>query len=292
MSQIGQFIKLLFWKYVPFFRPANCIIKGSFIFSFKTIIKISDSSELIINGNADFTDSIVILNNTKFTAGSIVCSGTSLVMQNSNLNLTNKNHFKGSNINLVNSEILADHDFRVHKSIWNINKSNLRIGNYFFSSGEQILNFTFKNAQLICKSNVRIQSNINIDGGIVEIGENSFINSGSKISSIKSIKIGSYVMISYDCILFDNNSHSIDYLNRREEIDAGFPNGTKIISTSQILSDPVVIGDDVWIGARAMILKGVNVGFRSIIAAGSIITKDVGDDAKVYGNPDKLNKIN
>ena len=52
--------------------------------------------------------------------------------------------------------------------------------------------------------------------------------------------------------------------------------------------DPIVIEDDVWIGARVIILKGVTIGKGSIIGAGSVVTKDVEPYSIVGGNPAKL----
>ena len=56
------------------------------------------------------------------------------------------------------------------------------------------------------------------------------------------------------------------------------------------VSKPVVIGDDVWIGARSIILKGVHVGKGAVIAAGAVVTKDVPEYAIVGGVPAKVIK--
>ena len=99
-------------------------------------------------------------------------------------------------------------------------------------------------------------------------------------------------MISYDCLIFDNNSHSLNYTDRREEIDHGFPNGTMQKETDKIDTKPLVIQNDVWIGTKAMIMKGVTIEARSVIAAGTVITKDVPHDVLVYDNPNKYRKLN
>ena len=51
------------------------------------------------------------------------------------------------------------------------------------------------------------------------------------------------------------------------------------------MSEPIEIGDNVWIGARAIILKGVTIGAGSVVAAGSVVTKDVGPGELVAGSP-------
>ena len=83
----------------------------------------------------------------------------------------------------------------------------------------------------------------------------------------------------------DNDAHPIDYLQRRRsyEKEVGMENYRQKIGTA-----PIEIGDDVWIGARCQILKGVHIGARSIIAAGSVVTKDVPADCIAGGNPAKV----
>ena len=55
--------------------------------------------------------------------------------------------------------------------------------------------------------------------------------------------------------------------------------------------EPVIIGDDVWIGGRVIILPGVTIGSHSIIAAGAVVTKDVPEWAIVGGTPAKVLKF-
>jgi len=123
-------------------------------------------------------------------------------------------------------------------------------------------------------------------GGSIEIGNNVNIGKKTSIRSSESIKIGDYVLISANVIILDNNSHSLDFKERRIDIDES-RNGYQ-----QSKSSPIIIGNDVWIGARAVILKGVKIGNRSIIAAGSVVTKNVPNDSIYAGNPAKLVKMN
>ena len=97
-------------------------------------------------------------------------------------------------------------------------------------------------------------------------------------------------MISPDVWIQDNNSHSIyaqdrliDTLGSRDFNVVGIDNTNTIVK-------PIIIGDSVWIGRRAMIMKGVNIGERSIVAAGAVVTKDVPPDVIVAGNPAKIVK--
>ena len=77
--------------------------------------------------------------------------------------------------------------------------------------------------------------------------------------------------------VFDLDGHPIDAeLRRRGEPTP--PDGIR----------PVILGNDVWIGAGAIILKGVSIGDRSIVAAGSVVTRPVPADTVVAGNPAKV----
>lgn len=100
---------------------------------------------------------------------------------------------------------------------------------------------------------------------------NSFINSGAKIRCHNSITIGDDCAISHDFTLMDSDAH---YLNGDNH------------------ANPVVIKDHVWIGTRVTILSGVTVGEGAVIAAGSVVTKDVPAHCLVGGNPAKVIKEN
>ena len=96
------------------------------------------------------------------------------------------------------------------------------------------------------------------------------------------IVVGNNVNIGGDCIIMDHDAHPHAYLQRRSLFleNVGWQSYLETIPSS-----PICIDDDVWIGARCMILKGVHIGARSIIAAGSVVTKDIPADVIAGGNP-------
>lgn len=61
-------------------------------------------------------------------------------------------------------------------------------------------------------------------------------------------------------------------------------------SSNCVISSPVKLGNDVWIGANSTVLKGVEIGNRTIVAAGSVVTKSFPSDVLVAGNPAKIVK--
>jgi acetyltransferase-like isoleucine patch superfamily enzyme len=99
--------------------------------------------------------------------------------------------------------------------------------------------------------------------------------SGVVLYCTKEIVIDDYVNLGVGVKIYDTDFHSINFYARR------------ICDGKSIKSAPVRIGEDVWIGANAIILKGVTIGPRSIVGAGSIVTKDVPPDTFVAGVPAK-----
>jgi len=119
-----------------------------------------------------------------------------------------------------------------------------------------------------------------IKEGTIEVGNNCGFTS-TVISSRTSIKIGNNVKIGGNSRIFDHDYHSLNYFERRDSLSDA--QGTKSL--------PVVIGDDVFIGANSTILKGVTIGARCIIGTGSVVAlKNIPEDSIVAGNPAKIIK--
>ena len=94
----------------------------------------------------------------------------------------------------------------------------------------------------------------------------------------QSIVIGNYVNIGADTILLDSDAHSLSFLDRRND---------KLDFKNKV-NKPIIIGDDVLIGTRCIILKGVHIGARSIIGSGSIVVNDIPEDCIAAGNPARV----
>lgn len=117
----------------------------------------------------------------------------------------------------------------------------------------------------------------------IRIGASTFVGGHTLIAATMSIEIGSDVLISHQCIVTDSDNHSLKLSERRNDID-GWRKGRKS-DWSTTARRPVVIKDGAWLGARAIILKGVTVGEGAIVGAGAVVTKDVPDWTIVAGNP-------
>lgn len=132
------------------------------------------------------------------------------------------------------------------------------------------------------------------EGNIV-IGNHSYIGGGSFISR-SSITIGENVTIAWGGTIYDHDSHSLNHLDRRKDIDDELEcirAGRNFIENkdwSNVNSKPIVIKDDAWIGMNVIILKGVTIGRGAIVGAGSVVTKDVPDWCVAAGNPARVVK--
>lgn len=122
------------------------------------------------------------------------------------------------------------------------------------------------------------------NGGEIEIGSNCYVGEGTRIWSQVSIRIGNDVLISHLVDIHDTDGHPINADDR--VLDGRFIlQGKGYLTPTRTVSAPIVIGDRVWIGFKASILKGVKIGEGAIIAAGSVVTRDVPPYTVVAGNP-------
>lgn len=111
--------------------------------------------------------------------------------------------------------------------------------------------------------------------GIIIIGDNVQIGYGTIIHSSKSVSIGSNTQIAAQCYIID--------------ADHGTALG-ELMQKQPLKSAPINIGEDVWIGTQCTILKGVTIGDHAVVAANSVVNKDVPPYAIVAGSPAKIIK--
>jgi maltose O-acetyltransferase len=167
----------------------------------------------------------------------------------------------GLAINLVMTRIYLRKCNKVGKMIFTkgrpqiTNKGTLIIGNY--------------NSIWSKISNTRLSAH---SGGYLEIGNHNYIN-GAFISASCKVVLGNNIKIGPQTMIMDSDFHDTSDHNKEG------------------LSMEIIIEDDVWLGARCTILKGVHIGKGAVVAVGAIVTKDVPANAIVGGIPAKIIKM-
>ncbi len=123
-------------------------------------------------------------------------------------------------------------------------------------------------------------------GGSIMVGDWCYIGEGTRIWSSSSITIGDRVLIAHNVNIFDSMTHPLGARQRHEHFKAILLNGHP--SNIDLGEQPVTIANDVWIGTNACLLRGVSIGEGAIVAAGSVVTKDVPPYTIVAGNPARV----
>ncbi len=127
-----------------------------------------------------------------------------------------------------------------------------------------------KNSKFIIGDNFRAKYNFKINclnGGILKIGNNVFINNNCDITAMKKIEIGNNVLIGHNLLVIDHDH------NYKKNI-------------KNYVSNEIKIGNNVWIGANVTILKGVKIGNNVVVGANSLICKDVEDNCIITEEKD------
>ncbi len=149
------------------------------------------------------------------------------------------------------------------------NKFNISIGKFSIIRGELL---TFQH------------------GGKIVIGDYCYIGEQSKIWSSINVKIGNRVLIAHNVNIHDNNAHPLDSEQRHNQFKLIISEKCHPKEDKTLNEKPIIIEDDVWIGFNSTILKGVTIGKGAIVAACTLVTKDVPQNVIVAGNPAQIIK--
>ena len=123
---------------------------------------------------------------------------------------------------------------------------------------------------------VRVRGRVIINGGgVVKVGPDTLLN-GCWIGARTTVTVGARCLIS-DCDITDSDFHNLDPARRHEPPD-------------ERTQRPVQIGDNVWIGAHAMVLKGTTIGHDSVVGAAAVVRGTVEPGVVVLGNPAQVAK--
>ncbi len=157
-------------------------------------------------------------------------------------------------------------------------------------------------AQAACRNgskdvkNILIGNNCMIRGilttcgkGKIVIGDNTYLGIGSHIGSVENVTIGNDVIIAGHTHIYDNNNHPTDPAERLQMTQSGDFFGP-LWSWERSDHKQIIIEDNVWIGEKCAILKGVKIGKGAIVGCNSVVTHDVPEYTIVAGNPAKIVK--
>lgn len=151
-----------------------------------------------------------------------------------------------------------------------------------------ILNASDTSASIQIGEHCRIDGELFVfgHGGKIQFGDWCFLGKNSRVWSAERITVGSRVLISHGVSIMDSLTHPLDPVARHQQfkdiVTRGHP------KRIDLQESPVVIEDDVWIGAGCTVLKGVSIGARAVVGAGSVVTKSVPPDVIVAGNPARV----
>jgi len=132
--------------------------------------------------------------------------------------------------------------------------------------------------KLLVGDRVRLVSTVAItelvvgQGGTLEIGESAFINYGCSIAASQLVRIGPRCNIGTHVIMMDNDFHRVEPERRTDRPE----------------SRPIILEENVWLGARVIVLRGVTVGAGSVIGAGSVVTRDIPPRSVAAGLPARV----
>lgn len=124
--------------------------------------------------------------------------------------------------------------------------------------------------------------------GKVTFGDYTRLGKNSIIRCVERVIIGAYTAIADNVVISDNGNHPVDPVFRRKMKEDALDGDLRFWKHSP--HAPVIIGENVWICESVRINRGVTIGNNSIVAAGSIVTKDVPDNCIVAGIPAKVIK--
>ena len=246
-------------------RNISRLMKYLIGFNWKSKIKLHPSATMTVHKSVVFrkgkinigkNSSLIIEENVKINAKIFISENCNLLIR--------KNSFINNSIIEIQNQSIVD----------------LGEGGILEGSEKYPIYIRVNNGTLHLAEKVIIRANISVQfGGILTIGKHSGIGYGSEIRCEERIDIGEYVVISYDVCIYDTNTHSTDWKERRKRIDNGYPNG--MWEKLKPDTKPIHIGDDVWIGKGATILKGCIIGKRNIIGIRTTLSNEQIEDDSV-----------
>lgn len=150
--------------------------------------------------------------------------------------------------------------------------------------GARIVNLATRN-DMVFEGPSAIRGILRLDrSGAITIGEHCYLGDNTILSAHTQIEIGPCTLLAHNVQIFDNDSHPVNAFQREIQFRRMLGDKSRVAAL-EIGAAPVKIGSRVWIGMGSLVMKGVEIGDDSIVAAGSVVTSSIPSGVIVGGNP-------
>lgn len=274
------FYRTIFNKGIVHQYEGSKVYIASDSFSKNSVISVGNNASLIIQQGVKITGEIKIGSNSSLIIkANTIIEGIQIVIgDNSNVVIGENcsfNSFYNGRLSIgVNCVINISNDCHFENIRWLIENATISIGkNCTYICPENHLgSIVMYSGNLTIGEYVFIQASIATRfNGIVSIGDFAGIGYNTEIRSEESVSIGKYALISYNVSIFDTNTHTIDWEERRRLKHKYHPQRMGMADESKPDTKPIIIGDDVWLGKGVSISKGAVLKDRCIVGMSTVV---------------------
>lgn len=174
------------------------------------------------------------------------------------------------------------------------NKENMIAGKLYMAGGEELAKDSKRSRILTRLFNNTTEEQLEYRAELLKqlfesTGESLYVEPPFRCDYGSNITVGNNFYANFDCIILDvakvTIGENVFFAPRVGVFTAGHPIDAGVRNTLLEFGTPITIGNNVWVGANAVINPGVNIGNNVIIGSGSVVTKDIPDNVIAVGNP-------
>ncbi|MEM7096829.1 MAG: acyltransferase [Pseudomonadota bacterium] len=150
------------------------------------------------------------------------------------------------------------------------------------------INLTGDPANLVLENPCAVRGTLRVEQtGSINIGKWVYVGDDTILSCYDTISIGEGTLVAHGVQIFDNSSHPVNPFQRQVQFMRMLGRKDVVLPTD-IESAPVIVGPRCWIGMQSVVMRGVEIGAETIVAAGSVVTKSLPERSVCAGNPCKV----
>ncbi len=266
---------------------------GKLILDIRSKIILDSTSALIVQGTINLRNSTIRLEKSTVDFSDLEINNSYLDCKETQICIGKNGLISEAVLRSTQSKIAIADNAKVFRTKMQIDNSQVKADQYLLIDGKynQIPNLLILSSNATIGKNVNIKCKLECRNATLILGDNIFLNHGTEVRCHNFIKIGNNVLISYECLIFDTNTHSLSAEDRIMEISQGYPNNTRQSDLTMSKTAPIEIGDNVWIGMRVAVLKGSKVRNNSVIGLMTVMSGEFPEYSLIAGNPGKLIRI-